>query len=201
LGDESLRADAAIVAVPHDVVARLLPDGSVEQQEQLGGLGRSPIVNVHLLYDRTVLDRPFVAGLHSPVQFVFDRTASSGAPAGTQMIAISLSAAAEYMSWSRQQLVDHFTAEVARLLPRAPGANVTWSMVTREAAATFRGAPGSARLRAQTATRLPGVFLAGAWTDTGWPATMEGAVRSGNHAAAAVGQFLVNDAVREGAAV
>lgn len=200
LADESLTADAAIVAVPHDVVGRMLPEGSFEQHHSLSELGRSPIVNVHLLYDRKVLDQPFVAGLQSPVQFAFDRTASSGAPAGTQMVAISLSAAAEYMSWSRQQLVDHFTTELSRLLPSALGARVTWSMVTREAAATFRGAPGSARHRAQTATRLPGVFLAGAWTDTGWPATMEGAVRSGNHAAAAVGQFVSSDAVREGAA-
>lgn len=200
LRDGQLDADAVVVAVPHDVVGRMLPEGSFEQQATLGELGRSPIVNVHLLYDRKVLDRPFVAGLRSPVQFAFDRTASSGAPEGTQMVAISLSAAAEYISWSRQQLIDHFTAEAPRLLPRAIGATVLWSTVTREAAATFRGASGSARHRARTATRLPGVFLAGAWTDTGWPATMEGAVRSGNHAAAAAHQFWATGSATKGAA-
>lgn len=195
-----LSADAVIVALPHDALDRLLPEGSFDLQGRLEGLGRSPIVNVHLLYDRQVLDHPFVAGLHSPVQFAFDRTESSGAPAGTQMVAISLSAAAEYISWSRQQLVDHFVAEMRRLLPKAATARVTWSTVTREAAATFRGAPGSAALRAATATRLPGVFLAGAWTDTGWPATMEGAVRSGNRAAAATREHLAAGTRREGAA-
>jgi hypothetical protein len=119
---------------------------------------------------------------------------------GTQMVAISLSAASEYVSWSRQQLTDHFVTELPRLLPKAGAAKVIWSTVTREAAATFRGSPGSASLRAQAATRLPGVFLAGAWTDTGWPATMEGAVRSGNRAAAAVRQHLAASANREGAA-
>ncbi len=200
LRGEELAADAVVVAVPHDALDRLLPDGSFEQQSRLGELGRSPIVNVHLLYDRTVLDHPFVAGLRSPVQFAFDRTGSSGAPAGTQMIAISLSAASQYVSWSRQQLIDHFVTELPHLLPNAAAARVMWSMVTREAAATFRGSPGSASLRPTTATRLPGVFLAGAWTDTGWPATMEGAVRSGNRAAAAVRQHLAEGASREGAA-
>ncbi|MGZ4701084.1 MAG: hydroxysqualene dehydroxylase HpnE [Ilumatobacteraceae bacterium] len=200
LRDEELAADAVVVAVPHDTLDRLLPDGSFEQQPRVSELGRSPIVNVHLLYDRTVLDHPFVAGLHSPVQFAFDRSGSSGAPPGTQMIAISLSAASQYVSWSRQQLTDHFVTELPRLLAKAAAAKVMWSMVTREAAATFRGVPGSASLRATTATRLPGVFLAGAWTDTGWPATMEGAVRSGNRAAAAVRQQLAEGASREGAA-
>lgn len=200
LRDEELIADAVVVAVPHDVVGRMLPEGSFDQQASVNELGRSPIVNVHLLYDRKVLDQPFAAGLRSPIQFVFDRTSSSGAPAGTQMVAISLSAASDYMPWSRQQLVDHFTAAMPRLLPKAAGARVMWSMVTREAAATFRGAAGSASHRAKTATRLPGVFLAGAWTDTGWPATMEGAVRSGNQATAALRQFVSSGTLREGAA-
>ena len=198
--DEVVAADAVIIALPHDALDRVLPDGSFAQRDRLHLLGRSPIVNVHLLYDRRVLDYPFLAGLHSPVQFVFDRTESSGAPPGTQMVAVSLSAAADYMSWSRQQLVDHFVAEMQRLLPKAATAQVTWSAVTREAAATFRGAPGTAALRATTATRLPGVFLAGAWTDTGWPATMEGAVRSGNRAAAAAVEHLAATSRREGAA-
>jgi protoporphyrinogen oxidase len=186
----AIEADAVVVAVPHDAVDRLLPANSFAQHGQLDRLGRSPIVNIHLLYDRRVLDLPFVAGLDSPVQFAFDRTGSSGARAGTQMIAISLSAASEYMAVPRDELVQRFTGAVADLLPAARDAQVMWSTVTREAAATFRGGPGTNVARAQTATRLPGVFLAGAWTDTGWPATMEGAVRSGNRAAAAARQYV-----------
>ena len=137
-----------------------------------------------------MIDEPFVAGIDSPVQFVFDRTDSSGAPSGHQALAISLSAADEYLSWPRARLVERFTAEVARLLPAAVGAQVVASAVVRERSATFRGVPGTARYRPGPHTRLPGVFLAGAWTDTGWPATMEGAVRSGLGAARAVRDHL-----------
>jgi hydroxysqualene dehydroxylase len=195
-----LAADAVVVAVPHDTVSALLPTDSFDHDADAARLGRSPIVNVHLLYDRQVLDEPFLAGIDSPVQFVFDRTASSGAPAGHQSIAISLSAADEYLPMRRDELVATFTTELARLLPAARDANVVTAMVTREVAATFRGGPGTAALRPGPLTRLPGVFLAGAWTDTGWPATMEGAVRSGNAAAAAAFRHLAANPAREVAA-
>jgi squalene-associated FAD-dependent desaturase len=183
---ELIDADAVVVAVPHEAAGRLLPE--------VGGagaaLGRSPIVNVHLLYDRRVLDEPFLAGLDSPVQFVFDRTQSSGAPPGQQCLSISLSAAEEWIGRSRDDLVATFTAAVAELLPAARDAGVVTSVVSREAAATFRGVPGTGAARPSAHTQIPGVFLAGAWTATGWPATMEGAVRSGTAAAAAVAEHL-----------
>jgi squalene-associated FAD-dependent desaturase len=192
---EQLAADAVVVAVPPDAAAELLPAGSFTEQDDLHRLGRSPIVNVHLLYDRRVLDEPFVAGIDSPVQFVFDRTDSSGAAAGHQALAISLSAADEYLPLSRDELVDRFRGELARLLPAARGARVVSAMVTREVAATFRGVPGSARYRPGPVTKQSGVFLAGAWTATGWPATMEGAVRSGHAAAvAALGSRALQEA-------
>jgi len=78
---------------------------------------------------------------------------------------------------------------VGRALPAAAGARVTGRMVTRGRAATVAGAPGSHALRADGRTALPGVFLAGAWCDTGWPATMEGAVRSGLDAAQLATEF------------
>ncbi len=181
---ERRHADAVVVAVPHDAVSDLLPAGSFDGLRDVDRLGRSPIVNVHLLYDRPILDEPFIAGIGTPVQFVFDRTAPSGAPPGHQCLAISLSAADEYLPWSKRELVDHFAEALARLLPAAADARLVSSMVTREVAATFRGTPGTAALRPGPRTHVPGVLLAGAWTDTGWPATMEGAVRSGNRAAA-----------------
>lgn len=185
LDDGTITVDAVVVAVPHDAVAALLPAGSIPRQDEVASLGRSPIVNVHLHYDRKVIDEPFLAGIDSAVQFVFDRTDSTfggTAPAGHQAVAISLSAADEYLPLDRTQLVERFSAEMARLVPAARNANVVSSMVTREVSATFRGSPGSASLRPGPATSIPGVVLAGAWTDTGWPATMEGAVRSGNTA-------------------
>ena len=177
--DEMAAADAVVIAVPHDAVGSLLPEGSFAAQSQIDELGISPIVNVHLVYDRPVTDLAFFAGVGTDAQFVFDRSAGAGLSDGRQCLSISLSAAHQHIGTPSPQLVEHFAAEIPRLLPAAATAVVTDSMVTRERDATFHGIPGTQRLRNGSRCDLPGVFLAGAWTDTGWPATMEGAVRSG----------------------
>ena len=170
-----------IVAVPHGRAGALLPDGARGDRDAWQRLGSSPIVNLHVVYDRPVLELPFAAGIDSPVQWVFDRTAGSGLTDG-QYLAVSLSAADAELSVSGDQLRDRYLAALAELLPAAAEATVRSCFVTRDHAATFRAAPGQRALRPGPATALPGLVLAGAWTDTGWPATMEGAVRSG-HAA------------------
>jgi uncharacterized protein with NAD-binding domain and iron-sulfur cluster len=149
---------------------------------RLARLGTSPIVNLHVVYDRPVFEEPFAAGVRSPVQWMFDRTSGSGLESG-QYLAISLSAADAELDMTVDDLRTRFLAALADLLPRARDAQVQSFFVTREHAATFRAAPGSRALRPGPRTAIPGLVLAGAWTDTGWPATMEGAVRSG-HAAA-----------------
>jgi uncharacterized protein with NAD-binding domain and iron-sulfur cluster len=192
-------ADAVVLAVPHETAARLIPPGALPDATVAGwaGLGASPIVNVHVIYDRPVLDLPFAAAVDSPVQWVFDRTRISGldrlsTPASSasataarrpQYLAISLSAADEYVDVPAAVLREQFVSALAELLPAAQEAQVTEFFVTRERRATFRQAPGTARLRPRAGTRLPGLVLAGAWTDTGWPDTMESAVRSGLAAA------------------
>lgn len=177
--DRGIKADSVVVAVPHDAVGSMLPSGAVPFQDRLERLGVSPIVNVHLVYDRPITDLPMFAAVGSDIQYVFDRTGAAGLDDGRQCLAISLSAADSHLGTNAPELVKHFVAEMERLLPSAAGAVVTESMVTREPRATFRGGPGSHPLRAGAGCGVPGVFLAGAWTDTGWPATMEGAVRSG----------------------
>ncbi|MCY4068770.1 MAG: FAD-dependent oxidoreductase [Acidimicrobiaceae bacterium] len=179
---QAAAADAVVVAVPHDAAAGLLPPGTLAAQERLSELGSSPIVNVHLVYDRPVTDLDFFATVGSDAQFVFDRTEAAGLDDGRQCLAVSLSAAESYIGRTSADLVSHFSAEITRLLPAAADAEVTDSMVTRERSATFMGRPGTDPLRAPCESRLPGVYVAGAWTDTGWPATMEGAVRSGTAA-------------------
>jgi squalene-associated FAD-dependent desaturase len=182
LRDGPVLVDRVVSAVPHQVAAELLPPGilSAEEAEQLG---TSPIVNVHLHYDRRVLDAPFAAAVGSPVQWLFDRTASSEVEHG-QLLSLSLSGADQELGLTRARLVERSAKAVARMLPAARDAQLLDSAVTREPAATFRAAPGSARLRPPARTDLPGLALAGAWTDTGWPATMESAVLSGQSAAA-----------------
>jgi uncharacterized protein with NAD-binding domain and iron-sulfur cluster len=98
---------------------------------------------------------------------------------------VSLSAADAEAGATADELREQFVSALAELLPAARGARVERFVVTREHAATFRAAPGARRLRPGPQTAVSGLALAGAWTDTGWPATMEGAVRSG-HAAAGI---------------
>ncbi|MDQ2728323.1 MAG: hydroxysqualene dehydroxylase HpnE [Actinomycetota bacterium] len=181
-------ADSVVVALPHHAVGTVLPPGAVAGQDRLHELGRSAIVDVHLTYDRRVTDLPFLAGVNTPLQWIFDRTASSGlAPSAgadsPQYLAISLSAADEAMGRRPDELIAEVAEELPRLLPAATGARLSGSLVTKERTATFRAVPGTARLRSPARTRIPGLWLAGAWTDTGWPATMEGACRSGRAAA------------------
>src|SRR5581483_5646084 len=139
------KVDRVRAAVPHHVAPGILPDGIVDVAAT-ERLGLSPIVNVHLHYDRLVLESSFAAILASPPLWVFDRTASSGAEGG-QLLSLSISGADDDLPHSRAQLVDRSVATLARALPRARAATLLDATVTREPAATFRGAPGSARLR------------------------------------------------------
>jgi hydroxysqualene dehydroxylase len=174
-------ADAVVVAVPHTAIAGLVTD--VAELAGVGErLGVSPIVNVHVVYDRRVTDLEFAAGVGTDVQFVFDRTAGAGLDRG-QYLAVSLSAADAYMDRPPDEVKAAVVAGLAELFPRARAARVVDALVSREPAATFRGVPGSRSARPPGTTGVPGLVLAGAWTATGWPATMEGAVRSGNAAA------------------
>ncbi len=183
---ELLTADVVVLAGAQDSAAALLPPDAIEEQQRLAEFGTSPILNVHVVYDRKVLRRPFFAALGSPVQWVFDRTAHSGladSRPGAQYLALSQSAVQDEIDLPVAELRARYLPELERLLPAARGAEVLDFFVTRERTATFDPAPGTARLRPRARTRVPGLLLAGSWTATGWPATMESAVRSG-HAAA-----------------
>ena len=147
------------------------------------GLGDSPIVNLHVVYDRRVCELPFAAGVGTPVQYVFDRSEAGGVGEGCQYLAVSLSGADREMGMSVDALRERYLPALAEIFPRARAARVERFLATREHAATFRAQPGAGALRGSPATAVPGLVLAGAWTDTGWPATLEGAVLSG-HAAA-----------------
>jgi squalene-associated FAD-dependent desaturase len=181
-GAPSMLADAVVLAVPPGQAARLAGSAGVAQAPGFDQLGYSPIVNVHVIYDRQVMQLPFVAAVDSPVQWVFDKTRQSGLRAG-QYLAVSLSAADDFVDMPTAALRQLFLPALEQLFPAAAGAGITDFFVTRERRATFRQGPGSGALRPGAATSVPGLVLAGAWTDTGWPDTMEGAVRSGHNAA------------------
>ncbi|MDX6556701.1 MAG: hypothetical protein QOD86_2896, partial [Miltoncostaeaceae bacterium] len=176
-----LPADGVVLALPPRRTREVAPAALPEDPD----LGVSPIVNVHVWYDRPVMERPFTAVLDSPAQWVFDRTAMAGGGEGSHL-AVSISGAHEEATVPRGELAERLIAELAHVFPAARRARVLASAVVKEPEATFAASPGSGSRRPGPATPLPSVAIAGAWTDTGWPATMEGAVRSGIRAARVV---------------
>lgn len=181
---ETLDAETVVLAVPQHETHDLLPDGALDEPDRLLDIDTAPILNIHVVYDRKVLKRPFFAAIGSPVQWVFDRTDASGLTEG-QYVALSQSAAQDEIDAPVAALRERYLPELERLLPAAHGAEVRDFFVTRERTATFAPTPGVGRLRPGARTKAPGLYLAGAWTATGWPATMESAVRSGISAAGA----------------
>jgi squalene-associated FAD-dependent desaturase len=160
---DGLDADAVVLAVP-----------SVE-------LEYSPIVSVHLWFDRALLAGPLAALLGSDAHWVFDRGALTGhVPERGQYLTVVSSGAPELMKLRGRDLVDHISGQITQ---RFGAAELLWSRVSREPHATIAVRPGSDAHRLGPETDRPNVVRAGAWTATGWPPTMEGAVRSGRAAA------------------
>lgn len=170
-----------ILAVPHGKLLPLLPSGlrAAPFFDRLRRITGSPIVNVHLWYDRPVWAEQFAAFLNTPVQWVFNKSKLWGLDGGEQYLDISLSGAHDFIDVPGPELIGLFSKEIQSLFPPARGAAVRRALVVKEREATFAPRPGIARLRPPQRTPLTNLFLAGDWTDTGWPATMESAVRSG----------------------
>jgi squalene-associated FAD-dependent desaturase len=178
---ERLEADAFVVAVPPIESAHLLG-------EEAPPLEDSPIISVHLLFDRRILDFELAALLGTPAHWVFDRGRLTGnEPERGQYLTVVSSGVPDLLAVRGKELVDLIAGEVTA---RLGAAELLWSRVNREPAATFAARPGLGRLRPSAATSRPNVVRAGAWTATGWPATMEGAIRSGAAAAAVLGASL-----------
>jgi flavin-dependent amine oxidoreductase len=169
---DELDADAIVVAVPPRESARLLgePEPAIED---------SAIVSVHLWFDRPLLDPPLAALLGSDAHWVFDRGALTGSrPERGQYLTVVSSAAPELLEIRGRELVERIAGQ---LMDRLGETELLWSRVSREPYATVALRPGVQRPGVETSR--PEVARAGAWTDTGWPATMESAVRSGRRAA------------------
>ena len=182
-------ADAYVSALPYDVFLSLLPADIAEDAffARAAALTSSPIVGVHLWYDLPVMEQDFVAFLDSPVQWVFNKSRIQGSNgAGQQYVCISVSGAWDYIDTPKDELRELFAREMQKLFPRAREAKIERFLVVKQPQATFRCVPGAGQHRPSQTTPIPNLFLAGDWTDTGWPSTMEGAVRSGVFAAEAL---------------
>jgi uncharacterized protein with NAD-binding domain and iron-sulfur cluster len=178
---EVIDADGVILAANAESIAEVLPEDSGVNTASVTRLGNSPIIDVHVVYDRPVMDYRVAAGIDTPVQFVFDRTSAAGlAPSDGQCLAVSVSGADDEHGERPEILIDRYTKALSDLFPRARDAVVIDAVVSREHHATFRATVGTNQLRPGVATAFSNLALAGTYTDTGWPATMEGAVRSGD---------------------
>ena len=191
-GGAGLTADRVVLATSAQHALGLLRRGGLEDSgiERAATLPDSPIVNVHLFTDRPFLPGPVVVVPRSPLQWLFDRTELSSEAGSSPEIyhsAISISAAQDEVVVAEDRLADTMWQLCRSTFPAASRARLVGSRVTREAHATFAPVTGSERLRPGAATSIPGLLVAGSWTATGWPATMEGAVRSGAAAAALAG--------------
>jgi len=186
VNDELIEGEAVVSAVPAAAMTPLIPGGNDGQEDFFTPAEKvrtAPIVAVHIWYDRPVLTEKFVATLDSPLQWVFNDTDLKSRDDVGQHIVISLSGAWEWQDRSKQELREIFTAEMEKAFPSARYATITKFAIVKMLEATFRVAPGAQKQRLSQRTPLPGFYLAGDWTDTGWPSTMESAVRSGNLAA------------------
>jgi squalene-associated FAD-dependent desaturase len=185
--DQHRGFDAIVLAVPPDRLERLLGDPAGLGLPPLGGFASRSIVDVHLWHDRGALGFDFAAFLRSPVQWVFEK-----APG---YLCCSLSDAGEVVDWPEERLVALCWSAVIGRVPRLAGAVLRRGAATRSPDATYAAVPGMRRPGAVTSA--PNVAVAGGWTDTGWPDTMESAVRSGLAAA----ECLLSAPVREAAGV
>ena len=176
---DDLDADAIVLAVPPRESARLLGEAAPAVED-------SPIVSVHLWFDRRLLTTPLAALLGSDAHWVFDRGALTGhEPERGQYLTVVSSGVPELLEVRGRELVERIAGQ---LTERLGAAELLWSRVSREPYATIALRPGTVRPGVET--NRPDVARAGTWTDTGWPATMESAVRSGRAAA----QHLLSNA-------
>ena len=187
-GDERVPCDAAVLAVPWKAAGRLVPDLVAADDDRFTG---SPITAVHLWFDRAIVDLPHAVLVGRVSQWVFrgDEHAGDG-PSNQGYCQVVISASRGLMGGDREAVVKAVVAELREVFPAARDAALIDSKVVTDPTAVLSVRPGVEMLRPGPTTAVSNLFLAGDWTDTGWPSTMEGAIRSGRTAADAVAASL-----------
>jgi squalene-associated FAD-dependent desaturase len=180
-GDEKIPCDAVVVALPWKQAARLVPDLVPAADERLAG---SPITAVHLWFDRDVVDLPHAVLVGRVSQWVFRADDAAGGATGYCQVVISASRG--LFEGDRGRLLDAVVAELREVFSAAREAKLVDSRIVTDPTAVLSVRPGVESARPPAQTPIENLFLAGDWTATGWPSTMEGAVRSGRLAAEAV---------------
>ena len=194
-GEQSFASEAVILALSFEATQRLIPSlpqtpGATLLGEQLGAFQHSPITAIHLWFDREITELPHAVLLDTTVQWMYQisklqpaRNKSEGS-----YLELIVSNSKSMISMQRQEIIDLALRELALFFPNVQQATLLKAAVTKEVRATYSVPPMIDRVRPGSHSPWPGIYLAGDWTATGWPATMEGAVRSGYLAAEAITQ-------------
>ncbi|HLZ43577.1 MAG TPA: hydroxysqualene dehydroxylase HpnE [Candidatus Sulfotelmatobacter sp.] len=192
--------DYLVIALPFDALERVLPQTpeSAGLREDVSHFENSPITGIHLWFDRQITDLDHAVLLDRTIQWMFhksrlQRVRTQSGSGGGSYIELVVSSSKTLIDRSRSEIVDLALAEVREFFPAARPANLVKSTVIKEVNATYSPRPGIDVHRPYSLTSWPRVFLAGDWTATGWPATMEGAVRSGYLAAEALARAAGQD--------
>jgi squalene-associated FAD-dependent desaturase len=206
VGGEEIAADYAVLATPFNGIEKLLPDARELQalREQARSFESSPITGIHLWFDREITPLEHAVLLERTIQWMFHKskilaTRRDSAQQGSYLELV-VSSSKTLVDKPRQEIIDLAVRELAEFFPLVRESTLTKATVVKEIHATFAPSPGSDAFRPPHTSPWPGLFLAGDWTATGWPATMEGAVRSGYGAAEALSgkKFLVPDLAAKG---
>ncbi len=192
------RFNSVVVAAPFHTVSALLPqdNSSAALKQQLSHFESSPITGIHLWFDREITPLPHAVLLDRTIQWMFHKSKFQIQREGPgSYIEVVVSASKSLVQKSREEVLELALKELAEFFPVAKEAKVLKAAVIKEVHATYSVMPGLEQYRPKAKTAWPGIFLAGDWTASGWPATMEGAVRSGYLAAEAITgkKFLARD--------
>lgn len=176
--------DYFISSLPPQALAEVLPERlKAGEFNQLGSLGSSPIVSINLWFDRPTVDREFIGLIGTRVQWVFNKDLIHRNGKVSNQVAVIISAARDFIDWSKSALVELALAEMRDLFPASRKAVLLSSVVVKEPDATLAHTVESDRLRPGPRTSIENLILAGDWIATGLPATIESAVISGDNAA------------------
>lgn len=197
VGGREVSAEFAILAAPFNVIGNLLPSDETTRplRNQLAQFESSPITGIHLWFDRQITDLEHAVLLDRTIQWIFHKSKLLNRTGDGSYIELVVSSSKSLVELGRQEIIDLAVRELADFFPIVNRAKLTKATVIKEVHATYSPKPGVDKYRPSQTSPWPRVFLAGDWTQTNWPATMEGAVRSGYLAAEAVAgkRFLVPD--------
>jgi zeta-carotene desaturase len=197
VGGEEVTAEFVVVAAPFNVVGSLLPndEASASLREQLARFQSSPITGIHLWFDRQITNLEHAVLLDRTIQWMFHKSKLLNRTGEGSYVELVVSSSKSLVEMGRQEIIDLAVRELAEFFPIVKEAKLEKATVIKEIHATYSPKPGVDECRPPARSPWPRVVLAGDWTQTHWPATMEGAVRSGYIAAEAVAgkKFLIAD--------